>query len=75
MKMQPDPALMADVQTTALIMCGRTEMPARVKAMTKGDCCAVPVDIVREGSLEGLEMMLVILQVSCRDESRGEPTQ
>jgi hypothetical protein len=54
MKMQPDPALMADVQTTALIMCGRTEIPARVKAMTKGDCWAVPVEIVREGSLEGL---------------------
>lgn len=38
MKTQAEPLLMADVQTTALIMDGRTETPDRVNAMTKGDC-------------------------------------
>jgi len=43
--MHAEPELMAEVQTTALMMDGRTEIPADWKAMTKGDCAAVPVDI------------------------------
>lgn len=38
MKTQADPLLMADVQTTALIIEGKTETPERLKAMTNGDC-------------------------------------
>lgn len=49
--MQDDPQLKALVQTTALIIEGRTEMPARLKAITKGDCEAVPVDRERFGSV------------------------
>lgn len=46
---------MAEVHTTALIIEGNTETPERVKAMTNGDCCAVPVEMLREGSLDGLD--------------------
>jgi hypothetical protein len=49
-KMHEEPALMAEVQTTPLMMEGTTEMPPRTKAMTKGDCAAVPVEMEREGS-------------------------
>jgi hypothetical protein len=54
MKRQADPLLIADVHTTVLIREGRTEMPERWKAITKGDCWAVPVEIWRLGSFEGL---------------------
>lgn len=54
MKTQADPLLIADVQTTALIIEGKTEIPERWKAITKGDCWAVPVERLREGSLYGL---------------------
>jgi hypothetical protein len=50
MKMQAEPLLMADVHTTALMMDGTTFTPDRWKAMTKGDCCAVPVEMERDGS-------------------------
>jgi hypothetical protein len=55
MKTQAEALLMADVQTTTLIIEGRIETPERVKAMTKGDCCAVPVETLRAGSSDGLE--------------------
>lgn len=45
MKIQAEPLLNADVQTTALMMEGTTETPERWKAITKGDCWAVPVEI------------------------------
>jgi len=48
--MHDEPALMAEVQTTPLMMEGTTEIPPRTKAMTKGDCAAVPVEIERSGS-------------------------
>jgi hypothetical protein len=35
--MQDEPALMAEVQTTPLMMEGTTETPPRTKAMTNGD--------------------------------------
>jgi hypothetical protein len=38
MKTQAEALLMADVQTTTLMIDGRMETPERVKAMTKGDC-------------------------------------
>lgn len=38
---------MAEVQTTALMMEGRAEIPAAWKAITKGDWDAVPVDTER----------------------------
>lgn len=44
-------SLVLHSQTTALMMLGRTLMPARWKAMTNGLCCAVPVDMARVGSL------------------------
>ena len=43
----------ADVRTIALINDGTALMPARLAAMTKGDCDAVPVDLKRFGSFEG----------------------
>jgi hypothetical protein len=52
--MHDEPALMAEVQTTPLMMEGTTEMPPRTKAMTKGDWAAVPVEMEREGSLDFL---------------------
>src|SRR5690349_8152217 len=45
--MQAEPEEMAEVQTTALMMEGRTLIPAAWKAMTKGDESAVPVDFER----------------------------
>lgn len=45
---------MAEVQTTALIIEGTTETPERWKAMTKGDCWAVPVEMLSAESLYGL---------------------
>jgi hypothetical protein len=55
MKTQAEALLMADVHTTTLMIDGRTETPERVKAMTKGDCCAVPVETLRAGSSDGLK--------------------
>lgn len=55
MKTQAEPLLMAEVQTTALMIDGNTETPERVKAMTKGDCWAVPVEMLSDGSLDGLD--------------------
>lgn len=55
MKMQADPLLIAEVHTTALMMDGTTETPDRWKAMTNGDCEAVPVETPRAGSLYGLK--------------------
>jgi hypothetical protein len=54
MNTQAEALLIADVQTTTLMIDGRMETPERVKAMTKGDCCAVPVETPRAGSLDGL---------------------
>jgi hypothetical protein len=54
MKTQAEALLMADVQTTTLMIDGRMETPERVKAITNGDCCAVPVETLRAGSLDGL---------------------
>jgi hypothetical protein len=51
-KMHDEPALMAEVQTTPLMMEGTTEIPPRTNAMTKGDWAAVPVEMEREGSLD-----------------------
>ena len=48
--MHEEPALMAEVQTTPLMMEGTTEIPPRTKAITKGDWAAVPVVMEREGS-------------------------
>jgi len=53
-KIHDEPALMAEVQTTALMMDGTTWIPERTKAMTKGDCAALPVDMVRDGSSKRL---------------------
>ena len=50
---QAEPQLKADVHTTALIIDGRTLMPTRWKAITKGLCCASPVDMPRFESLYG----------------------
>lgn len=47
MKMQAELALIAEVQTTALMIEGTTDTPERWKAMTNGDCCAVPVEMDR----------------------------
>lgn len=60
-KTQAEPLEMADVHTTALMMEGTTEMPARTNAMTKGDCCAVPVEMVRLGSSNGLLCIVSLL--------------
>jgi len=38
MKTQAEALLMAEVQTTTLIIDGKIETPERVNAMTKGDC-------------------------------------
>jgi hypothetical protein len=46
-----DPEEMADVQTTALIIDGRTLIPAVWKAITKGDEAAVPVEVERAALL------------------------
>lgn len=56
MKTQADPLLIAEVQTTALIIDGKTDTPDRVKAMTNGDCWAVPVETLNAGSLDGLHL-------------------
>jgi len=48
--MHDEPALMAEVHTTPLIIEGTTEIPPRTKAMTKGDWAAVPVEMERSGS-------------------------
>jgi hypothetical protein len=61
MKTHADPLLMADVHTTALMIDGTAETPARWKAMVKGDCCAVPVDILRLLSLDGLFLIISFL--------------
>ena len=53
-KAQPDE--MAEVQTTALMIEGRTLIPAAWKAMTKGDEAAVPVDFDRASLLYGTIM-------------------
>lgn len=54
MNTQAEALLMADVQTTTLMIDGRIETPERVKAMTNGDCWAVPVETLKAGSLDGL---------------------
>lgn len=54
MKIQAEPLLNAEVQTTALMMEGTTDTPDRSKAMTKGDCVAVPVERLRAVSSYGL---------------------
>ena len=59
--MHEEPALMAEVQTTPLMMEGTTEIPPRTKAITKGDWAAVPVEMEREGSLDRL---LLVEEVS-----------
>jgi hypothetical protein len=56
---------MADVHTTALMMCGRTETPARWNAMTKGEVFAVPDETVRSGSLDGLVDQPLCLREQC----------
>ena len=55
MKIQLELPLIAEVQTTALMICGTTETPDRTNAITKGDWVAVPVEMVRSLSLEGLK--------------------
>jgi hypothetical protein len=65
-KMQEEPALMAEVQTTPLMMEGTTEIPPRTKAITKGDWAAVPVVMEREGSLDRLLLVGKVSRVlSC----------
>lgn len=54
MKMQAEALEIAEVHTTALIIEGTTATPDLVNAITKGDCCAVPVEILRLGSSNGL---------------------
>lgn len=54
MKMQADPLLMAEVHTTPLMIEGTTETCERWNAITNGDCCAVPVEVLRAGSSDGL---------------------
>jgi hypothetical protein len=54
MKMHAEALLTAEVQTTALIIEGTAETPARLNAITKGDCWAVPVERAKDGSLYGL---------------------
>lgn len=51
--MQELPQLKAEVQTTALMMLGRTLIPARWNAITNELCSAVPVEIPRFGSSYG----------------------
>jgi len=82
MKIQLELLLMAEVQTTALIMCGTTETPERTNAITKGDCFAVPVEMVRSLSLYGLEVMVryFVLVLICNglnlhNESNNENTE
>lgn len=43
--MQAEPLLIAEVVTTALMIEGSALIPASWKAMTNGDCWAVPVDV------------------------------
>ena len=64
--MHEEPALMAEVQTTPLMMEGTTEIPPRTKAITKGDWAAVPVVMEREGSLDRLLLVGKVSRVlSC----------
>lgn len=58
MKIQLELPLMAEVQTTALIICGTTATPERWKAITNGDCVAVPVAMARCLSSDGLTAVL-----------------
>jgi hypothetical protein len=51
MKIQLELLLMADVQTTALMMWGTTLTPERWNASTNGDWLAVPVEMTSLGSL------------------------
>jgi len=51
--MEEFPEDQALVKTTALMMEGTTLIQARVAAITKGDCAAVPVDLRRLGSSDG----------------------
>src|ERR1700712_5725002 len=51
---QDEPHDRAEVMMMALITDGKTCMPARWKAMTKGACEAVPVEIERFLSVYGL---------------------
>jgi hypothetical protein len=45
--MQAEPEEIADVQTTALMIEGKTLIPAAWKAITKGEEAAVPVEMER----------------------------
>lgn len=64
--MHEEPALMAEVQTTPLMMEGTTDIPPRTKAITKGDWAAVPVVMEREGSLDRLLLVGEVSRVlSC----------
>lgn len=66
MKIQLELPLIAEVHTTALMICGTTETPDRTNAMTNGDCVAVPVEIVRSLSLDGLRANVSFFQVFFR---------
>lgn len=48
------PQLKADVIRAALMIDGRTLIPAASKAITNGLCCAVPLEVPKFGSFEGL---------------------
>ena len=72
--MHEEPALMAEVQTTPLMMEGTTEIPPRTKAITKGDWAAVPVVMEREGSLDRLllvEEVSRVLSCGCYHHTRS----
>jgi uncharacterized protein YycO len=53
------PELQALVITIALIICGTTLIPARVAAMTNGDCAAVPEVLSSIGSLDGTNRVIM----------------
>ena len=55
--MQAEPLLIADVQTTALMMDGKTLIPAASNAMTNGDEAAVPVDTDKALLSYGLDIV------------------
>jgi hypothetical protein len=61
--MHADPLLIADVQTIALIMDGRTLIPAALNAMTKGEEAAVPVELESASLVYGL--FVVSLSEQC----------
>ena len=59
----------------ALMMCGRTVMPARVIAMTYGEAAAVPVLDMRSGSLYGTSMPVTRIPAICFEDSARSPDE